>query len=654
MTMLPVKSEFAAGAHVASLEAYRRLYEQSLSDPEGFWAEEAKSLDWYHFPSSAVDQRVPGEATWFTAGRLNVAVNCVDRHAAKRPDDIAIIWAKNEPGAYERITFLELRHRVGRFANLLRSRGVQQGDVVCIYMPMIPDVVVAMLACARIGAVHSVVFAGFSAEALRDRVLDAGAKVLVTCDEGLRGDKRIPLKRIVDDAIEGLRQVTTVLVATRTGADVPMLVGRDFQLDVELKKHRTACPAAWMSSEDPLFVLYTSGSTGRPKGLVHTTAGYLLWAAFTHRYVFDIHEHDIHFCTADVGWVTGHTYIVYGPLANGTTTVLFESLPNYPDPGRFWQVVQDLKTTNIYTSPTALRALIREGESHVRKYDRSSLRVLGTVGEPISPEAWRWFHDVVGEGRCPVVDTWWQTETGATMMTPLPGCIPAKPGAATLPLFGVKPVLLDEEGKLVEGNDVTGYLCLEGSWPGQARTILGDHGRYLETYFSRFPGYYFSGDGARRDEDGYYWITGRVDDVINVSGHRIGTAEVEAALATHEAVAEAAVVPIDHALKGQGIFAFVITNEGFRAKPDELVGALKERVRQAIGPIATPDQILLVDGLPKTRSGKIMRRILRKLAAGEREGFGDISTLADPGVVDQLLQQLAAKNLSVPPRAVVL
>ncbi|MET0342753.1 MAG: acetate--CoA ligase [Polyangiales bacterium] len=648
MTTLPVKGHFAAGAHVGSIDEYHRRYERSLADPEGFWAEQARTLEWYHPPAGIVDQRVPGEPTWFTAGRLNVAVNCVDRHAAKKPDGIALIWAKNEPGDYERITWLDLRHRVGRFANLLQAHGVKQGDRVCIYMPMIPDVVVAMLACARIGAVHSVVFAGFSAEALRDRILDAGAKVLITCDEGLRGAKKVPLKAIADDALEGLTLVQTVLMARRTGANVPMVRGRDYYLDEELKKHRTACPAAWMSSESPLFVLYTSGSTGRPKGLVHTTAGYLLWAAFTHRYVFDIHDDDIHFCTADVGWITGHSYIVYGPLANGCTTVLFESVPNYPDSSRFWQVVQDLKTTNIYTSPTALRALIRDGDEWV-KHDRSSLRVLGTVGEPISPEAWKWYHDVVGDGRCPVVDTWWQTETGGVMMTPLPGAIPAKPGAATLPMFGVKPVLLDEEGKVVQGNDVSGFLCLEGSWPGQARTILGDHERYLEAYFTRFPGYYFTGDGARRDEDGYYWITGRVDDVINVSGHRIGTAEIEAALATHEAVAEAAVVPVAHELKGQGIYAFVICNEGFSARPQELVGALKERVRHVIGPIATPDHVLLVDGLPKTRSGKIMRRILRKLAAGERDGFGDTSTLADPGVVDHLLAEVAKKAASVPP-----
>ena len=649
MDTVPVIPAFAAEAHISSFEQYQQLYEQSLRDPEGFWREQSKSLEWYHPPSAMVDQAVPGEATWFTAGRLNVAVNCVDRHAAERPNDIAIIWAKNEPGEYERISWLELRHRVGRFGNLLRQRGVQPGDRVCIYMPMIPEAVVAMLACARIGAVHSVVFAGFSAEALRDRILDAGAKLLITCDGLLRGNKQVGLKAIADDAIEGLRQVETVLVARRTGKSVAMVQGRDFFLDEELPKHRAACPAEWMSSEAPLFVLYTSGSTGRPKGLVHTTAGYLLWAAFTHRYVFDIKKNDIHFCAADIGWITGHTYIVYGPLANGVTTVLFESLPTYPDSSRLWRVVEELRTTNIYTSPTALRALMRDGDAPVKRHDRSSLRLLGTVGEPINPEVWRWFHEVVGERRCPVVDTWWQTETGAAMISPLPGATPCKPGSATFPLFGVKPVLLDEQGKLITGNDVSGYLCIEGSWPGQARTILGDHARYLETYFSRFPGYYFAGDGCRRDADGYYWITGRVDDVINVSGHRIGTAEIESALVAHDAVAEAAVVPVPHALKGQAIYAFVVLNERADIPKQELVGTLKEQVRHVIGPIATPDYILAVEGLPKTRSGKIMRRILRKLAEGEREGFGDLSTLADPGVVERLIEEIGPAPQSIRP-----
>jgi acetyl-CoA synthetase len=624
---------------VRTMEEYRRLYALSLLDPAAFWGEEARFLSWFHEPYRVVDQSDPTEISWFGGGKLNVAVNCVDRHAENKPDHPAFIWAKNEPGKYETITYHQLRVRVGRMANLLRHLGVKAGDRICIYLPMIPEFPVAMLAAARVGAVHSVVFAGFSADALRDRIMDAGAKLLITCDEGLRGNKRVPLKKIADEAIQGLSQIEHVLVARRTGAEVPITPGRDLDLAEETARHRVACPAEWVSSEEPLFLLYTSGSTGKPKGLVHTTAGYLLWASFTHRHIFNVQQDERHFCAADIGWITGHTYIVYGPLANGVTSVLFESIPTFPDAARLWQVVEDLKTTNIYTSPTALRALMREGDDYVRRHDRSTLRLLGTVGEPINPEVWRWFSKVVGDDRLPIVDTWWQTETGGAMISPIASVTPTKPGSATLPMFGIQPVLVTPEGQVIESNDVSGHLCIKGSWPGQARTIFGDHRRYIDAYFSQHPGYYFTGDGCRRDEDGYYWITGRVDDVINISGHRLGTAEIESALVAHDAVAEAAVVPVPHELKGQGIFAYVVTTEEVQQPEAELIGALKEQVRHVIGPIATPDHVMVVQALPKTRSGKIMRRILRKMAAGERSGFGDTSTLADPAVVEQLLSR---------------
>jgi acetyl-CoA synthetase len=634
------KEPITARARVKSLDEYRRLYRQSMEDPSGFWGEQARRLDWFHPPTNVLDvdmQEV--DFSWYGGGRLNACHNAVDRHLRTQPDKVAIIWAGNEPGHYQHITYRELKHQVARVANVLKAQGVRKGDRVCIYMPMTPAVAYTMLACARIGAVHSVVFAGFSAESLRDRILDSGARIVVTANEAPRGPKAVALKSIVDQAIEGLTQVETVLVSRRTQTAVAMKAGRDKWLEDEMVKHRSTCPVEWMSSEDPLFILYTSGSTGKPKGVMHTTAGYLVYAAMTHEYVFDLRPDDIYFCTADVGWITGHSYLVYGPLVNGVTTVMFESTPMFPNPSRMWNVVDDLKATIIYTSPTALRALIREGDDWVKKSSRKSLRILGTVGEPINPEVWRWYHDVVGEGRCDVVDTWWQTETGGILITPLPGATPTKPGSATLPFFGIEPVLVDEKGAEIQGNDVSGNLCLKRPWPGQARTIWGDHRRFRETYFSAYPGMYFTGDGCRRDEDGYYWITGRVDDVLNVSGHRLGTAEIESALVAHDVVAEAAVVGFPHDIKGTGICAYVtVKPSGQELGSEQLVGALKEQVRRIIGPLATPDRIRVVSGLPKTRSGKIMRRILRKVAEGQTDSLGDTSTLAEPQVVDEILE----------------
>ena len=556
--LYPVKPHVAAQAHVNSMAEYQRLYRLSLDNPEWFWAEQAKSLSWFHPWQNVFDADYDEvDFAWFSGGRLNASFNCVDRHLEKLGDRTAIVWAQDEPGAYRHISYRELKHNVCRIANVLLAHGIRRGDRVCIYMGMMPELVYTMLACARIGAVHSVVFGGFSSESLRDRIVDARCRMVVTANEGLRGGKHIPLKKTVDRAIEGMALVETVLVARRTEVDVPMEPGRDLWLEEETRKQRSTCTAEWMGAEDPLFVLYTSGSTGKPKGLLHTTAGYLVYAAYTHRLVFDYHPGEIHFCAADVGWITGHSYIVYGPLANGATTVLFESTPAYPDPGRYWRIVDDIGVNILYTAPTALRALAHAGDDWVKRYRRDSLRILGSVGEPINPEIWRWYHDVVGDKRCAVVDTWWQTETGGILITPLPGATPTKPGSATLPFFGIKPLVVDtEDGKVLEGNGVGGALCLGGPWPGQARTVWGDHHRFKETYFTKYPGYYFTGDGVRRDEDGYYWITGRIDDVLNVSGHRLGTAEIESALVAHDAVAEAAVVGFPHPIKGQGIYAF--------------------------------------------------------------------------------------------------
>ena len=642
----PVKPHVRARAHVASLEEYQRLYARSLEDPEAFWSEQAQTITWFHPWTSVLDADYREvDFSWFSGGRLNACYNCVDRHLPTHAERTAIIWAGDEPGIYRYISYRELKHEVCRVANVLHAHGVRKGDRVCIYMPMIPETVYAMLACARIGAVHSVVFGGFSAESLRDRILDAGCKVVFTANEGVRGGKKIPLKAITDKAVEGLAMVETVLVARRTDQDVPMRDGRDLWLDEECSKQRSTCTVEWMGAEDPLFILYTSGSTGKPKGVMHTTGGYMVYAAYTHQLVFDLHPDDVYCCAADVGWITGHSYIVYGPLANGATTVMFESIPTFPDPGRYWRMVDDLGITIFYTAPTALRAIAQAGNEFVQRHSRKSLRILGTVGEPINPEIWRWYHDVVGDKRCAVVDTWWQTETGGILITPLPGATPTKPGSATLPFFGVKPVVLDpDKGTVLEGNGVAGALCLASPWPGQARTVWGDHQRFKQTYFSQYPGYYFTGDGCRRDEDGYYWITGRIDDVLNVAGHRLGTAEIESALVAHESVAEAAVVGFPHDIKGTGIYAYVLLASEFsRANSRDIEGALKEQVRHAIGGFAAPDVIHIAGGLPKTRSGKIMRRILRKIAGGEYDGLGDVTTLADPAVVDELIEEHRAR-----------
>ena len=620
-------------------DQYASMYAASVADPEAFWGEEGKRLDWskpYGRVKNTSFDYEDVSIRWFEDGELNVAANCIDRHLARRGEQTAIIWESDDPGVSARISYRELHERVSRFGNVLRGLGVGKGDRVVIYLPMIPEAAYAMLACARIGAVHSVVFAGFSSEALRSRIEDSGAKLVVTADEAPRGGRRTPLKANADKALAGLSGVRQ-LVVRRTGGEVPWDESRDTWLHEEMERVSGDCAPVAMNAEDPLFILYTCGSTGQPKGVVHTTGGYLLYAAITHEYVFDYHEGDIYWCTADVGWVTGHSYIVYGPLANGATTLMFEGVPTWPDAGRFWAVCEKHEVNIFYTAPTAIRALMGQGKEWVEKHDLASLRILGSVGEPINPEAWNWYDEVVGKGRCPIVDTWWQTETGGILITPLPGAIPTKPGSATKPFFGVQPVVLDPQtGEEIAQTVGEGVLAIADSWPGQMRTIWGDHARFVETYFSQYKGTYFTGDGCRRDADGYYWITGRVDDVINVSGHRMGTAEVESALVAHAKVSEAAVVGYPHAIKGQGIYAYVTLMAG-----EEYTDALKKElvawVRQEIGPIASPDLIQWAPGLPKTRSGKIMRRILRKIAENDYGALGDTSTLADPAVVDDLI-----------------
>ena len=630
----PVPESFRARIGPKELDALRA---KADADPDGFWLEQAERLDWYRSPQQAGDCAFDEEnfqISWYADGQLNLSVNCLDRHLEKHADRTAIIFEADEPGQGHAWTYRELYEETCRFANLLKERGVRRGNRVMIYMPMIPEAAAAMLACARIGAIHSVVFGGFSPESLAGRIADCDACAVITADEGIRGGKHIPLKRNVDQALEH-RDVQSVIVVTRTGADVPMKEGRDVSYSAVRDQLPTECEPEVMDAEDPLFILYTSGSTGKPKGVVHSTGGYAVWAATTFDWIFDYRQDDIFWCTADVGWITGHTYVVYGPLMNGATSVMFDGVPNYPDFGRFWETVDRLGVTIFYTAPTAIRALMREGDEPVKRYSRKSIRLLGTVGEPINPEAWEWYWRVVGDGRCPIVDTWWQTETGAALISPVPGATPLKPGSATQPLPGIKAILVDAEGKELHGA-TSGNLCLTGSWPGQMRTVWSDHRRFFETYFTTYPGRYFTGDGCRRDEDGYYWITGRVDDVINVSGHRIGTAEVESALVGHELVAEAAVVAFPHEIKGQAIHAYVTLNAGEEGG-DSLRKELIQEVRREIGAIAAPERIQFAPSLPKTRSGKIMRRVLRKIAEGETSGFGDISTLADPTVVDQLL-----------------
>jgi len=634
----PVPREWAEKALVDA-DRYEAMYRESVEDPEGFWRREAQRIDWIRPFTRVKDtsfDRADFGIRWFADGTLNLSANCLDRQLAERGDAVAIIWEPDDPSEPGRkITYRELHEMVCRFANVLKANGAARGDRVTIYMPMIPEAAVAMLACARIGAIHSVVFGGFSPEALAGRIQDCDSEIVVTADEGLRGGKPIPLKANVDEALQESPTVERVIVYRRTGANVPMKAGRDLDWEQAAAQASPHCEPEEMGAEDPLFILYTSGSTGKPKGVLHTTGGYAVWATMTHQYVFDYRPGQVYWCAADIGWVTGHSYIVYGPLANGATQVMFEGVPNWPDCSRFWHVIDKYEVEIFYTAPTALRSLMREGDEPVTRTSRKSLKLLGTVGEPINPEAWEWYHRVVGEGRCPIVDTWWQTETGAAMIAPMPGATPLKPGSATRPMFGVKPALLESDGTPIEGAG-DGCLVITDSWPGQMRTVWGDHERFFQTYFTTFPGKYFTGDGCRRDDDGYYWITGRIDDVINVSGHRMGTAEVESALVAHEDVAEAAVVGMPHEIKGQGIYAYVTVNAD--VAPDEsLRSELVQWVRKEIGPIATPDVIQFAPALPKTRSGKIMRRILRKIAEGDVSSLGDTSTLADPAVVDNLV-----------------
>ena len=617
---------------------YQAMYDASIADPDAFWAEHGKRIDWikpYSQVSDVSYDKADLHISWFGDGTLNAAANCLDRHLAGRGDQTAIIWEGDDPADSRHISYAELHEEVCKFANVLKAEGAKKGDRITIYMPMIPEATVAMLACARIGAVHSVVFGGFSPDALAGRIQDCDSNMVITADEGLRGGRPVPLKANTDAALESCPDCNKVVVVRRTGGDIGWVDGRDVWYHEAMADASADCPPEEMNAEDPMFILYTSGSTGKPKGVLHTTGGYMVYASMTHQYVFDYKDGDVYWCTADVGWVTGHSYIVYGPLANGATTLMFEGVPTWPDSSRFWQVVEKHKVSIFYTAPTAIRALMREGNAPVTGCDRSSLRLLGSVGEPINPEAWMWYHEVVGEGRCPIVDTWWQTETGGILITPLPGATATKPGSATRPFFGIKPVLVDGENNLLEGA-VDGNLCIDHSWPGQMRTVYGDHQRFIDTYFTTFPGRYFSGDGARRDQDGYFWITGRVDDVLNVSGHRMGTAEIESALVAHPQVAESAVVGYPHDIKGQGIYAYVTLIEGCEPS-DELAAELRQWTRKEIGPIATPDLLQWAPQLPKTRSGKIMRRILRKIAANDYAELGDTSTLTDPGVVTDLV-----------------
>ena len=637
-TIFPVTAEAAGGAHVDAA-AYEAMYRRSVEDPEGFWAEQAGRLDWIRPFTKVKDvswARDDLHIRWFEDGTLNASANCLDRHLAERGEQTAIIWEGDDPDLSEHITYRDLHERVCKFANVLKARGVKRGDRVTIYLPMIPEIAVAVLACARIGAIHSVVFGGFSPDALAGRITDCASTVVITADEGLRGGRRVPLKANTDAALASCPDCKTCIVVRRTGGGIGWVDGRDCWYEEEMAGASADCPPEEMGAEDPLFILYTSGSTGQPKGVLHTTGGYLTFASMTHELTFDYRDGEVFWCTADVGWVTGHSYILYGPLANGAVTLMFEGVPNYPDSSRFWQVCDKHDVSVFYTAPTAIRALMREGDGPVRATSRKSLRILGTVGEPINPEAWLWYYDVVGDGRCPIVDTWWQTETGGHLITPLPGATDLKPGSATKPFFGVRPALVDNEGALLEGA-ASGNLVILDSWPGQMRTVYGDHQRFIDTYFSTYEGMYFTGDGAVRDEDGYFWITGRVDDVINVSGHRMGTAEVESALVAHEKVAEAAVVGYPHDIKGQGIYAYVTLNLG-EEPSDDLNAELVRWVRSEIGPIATPDLIQWAPGLPKTRSGKIMRRILRKIAEDDFGNLGDTSTLAEPAVVDDLIE----------------
>jgi len=636
--LFPVSADWAKRAWIDNAK-YKAMYDRSVADPEGFWAEQGKRIDWIKPFTKVKDVSYAKEdlhIRWFHDGVLNVSANCIDRHLAKRGDQTAIIWEGDDPNKSEHITYKQLYAEVCRLANVMKAHGVKKGDRVTIYLPMIPAAAYAMLACARIGAIHSVVFGGFSPDSLANRIQDCDSQFIITADEGLRGGRPVPLKANTDAALKTCPNVRNVLVVQHTGGKIGWETGRDLWLHEEAAKVAADCPPEPMNAEDPLFILYTSGSTGKPKGVLHTGGGYLVYTSMTHQYVFDYHEGDIYWCTADVGWVTGHSYILYGPLSNGATSLMFEGVPNYPDASRFWQVIDKHKVNIFYTAPTAIRALMREGEAPVQKTSRASLRLLGSVGEPINPEAWLWYHRVVGDNRCPIVDTWWQTETGGILISPLPGAIAQKPGSATLPFFGVQPMIVDGDGKELTGA-TEGNLCITDSWPGQMRSVYGDHQRFIDTYFSTFPGKYFTGDGCRRDADGYYWITGRVDDVINVSGHRMGTAEVESALVAHAKVAEAAVVGYPHDIKGQGIYAYVTLKAGITAT-EELRAELVKHVRTLIGPIATPDLIQWAPGLPKTRSGKIMRRILRKIAENEFGALGDTSTLADPAVVNELIE----------------